>query len=39
MGIIKAVKLIHDYYKYDESGHIETTYRALEDVNLDVAPG
>ena len=39
MGIIKAVKLIQDYYKYDESGHIETTYRALEDVNLDVAPG
>ena len=39
MGIIKAVKLIHDYYKYDESGHVETTYRALEDVNLDVAPG
>ena len=39
MGIVKAIKLVHDYYKYDESGHIEETYRALDDVNLDVERG
>ena len=29
MGIIKALKLMHDYYKYDENGHIEETHRAM----------
>ena len=36
MGIIKALKLMHDYYKYDENGHIEETHRALDDINLDI---
>ncbi len=36
MGIVKAIKLVHDYYKYDESGHVEGTYRALDNVELDM---
>ena len=39
MGIIKALKLMHDYYKYDENGHIEETHRALDDINLDIEQG
>ena len=34
MGIVKAIKLVHDYYKYDESGHVEGTYRALTQAGL-----
>ena len=34
MGIIKALKLMHDYYKYDENGHIEdTAYNYRNDVH------
>ena len=29
----------HDYYKYDENGHIEETHRALDDINLDIEQG
>ena len=39
MGIIQAIKLVHDYYKYDESGHVEGTYRALDHVELDIEAG
>lgn len=39
MGIIKADKLIHDYEKIGENGQVETTYRAVNGVNLDVEPG
>ena len=39
MGIIKALKLMHDYYKYDENGHVEETHRALDDINLDIEQG
>ena len=39
MGIVKAIKLVHDYYKYDESGHVEGTYRALDNVELDISEG
>lgn len=39
MGIVKAIKLVHDYYKYDESGHVEGTYRALDNVELDIEAG
>ena len=39
MGIVKAIILVHDYYKYDESGHVEGTYRALDNVELDIEAG
>ena len=39
MGIVKAIKLVHDYYKYDDSGHGEGTYRALDNVELDIEAG
>lgn len=39
MGIIKAKKLVHDYEKYGEDGQVESVYRAINGVDLDVAPG
>lgn len=39
MGIIEARKLTHDYQKIGEDGRVEATYRAVDDVDLDVAPG
>ena len=39
MGIIKAFKLGFDYLKYDEDGNVETTQRAVNDVNLDIEAG
>ncbi len=39
MGIIKAFKLGFDYFKYDEDGNVETTQRAVNDVNLDIEAG
>lgn len=39
MGIIEARKLTHDYQKIGEDGKVEATYRAVDDVDLDVAPG
>ena len=39
MGIIKAFKLGFDYFKYDEDGNVETTQRAVYDVNLDIEAG
>ena len=37
--IINIKKLIHDYQKYDEDGKVESTYRAVDEVSLDVQPG
>ena len=39
MGIIKAFKLGFDYFKYDEDDNVETTQRAVNDVNLDIEAG
>lgn len=39
MGIIKADKLIHDYEKIGENGQVESTYRAVNGVDLNVEPG
>ena len=39
MGIIKEFKLGFDYFKYDEDGNVETTQRAVNDVNLDIEAG
>ena len=39
MGILKTVKLIHDYKKYNEQGNVEETLRALNDVSIDVEEG
>ena len=39
MGIIKAFKLGFDYLKYDEDGNVESTQRAVNDVNLDIEAG
>lgn len=39
MGIIKALKLGFDYLKYDENGNVESTQRAVDDVNLDIEAG
>ena len=38
-SIINIKKLIHDYQKYDEDGKVESTYRAVDEVSLDVQPG
>ena len=37
--IINIKKLIHDYQKYKEDGKVESTYRAVDEVSLDVQPG
>ncbi len=39
MGIIKTARLIHDYIKYDEEAAVAETYRALDDVNIEVEEG
>ncbi len=39
MGIIEAKKLSHDYQKIGEDGSVEAVYRAVDGVDLDVAPG
>ena len=39
MGIIQATKLMFEYIKYGEDGGIESTYRAIDDVDLDVKRG
>lgn len=39
MGIIKARKLAHDYYKLDDEGKVESTFRAVDHVDLDVQEG
>ncbi len=39
MGIIEVKKLIHDYLKYGEDGKVESVYRAVDGVDLDVQPG
>lgn len=39
MGIIRAVKLGFDYFKYNEEGREPEKHRAVNDVNLDIEPG
>lgn len=39
MGIIETKKLIHDYQKFNEDGSVESSYRAVDGVDLDVRPG
>lgn len=39
MGIIRASKLGYDYYRYDENGQVQETFRAIDQVNLDVQEG
>ena len=38
MGIIKAIKLVHDYVSKDEEGNTEVV-RAVDNVNIDVEKG
>lgn len=39
MGIIKAVKLVHEYIRRDEEGNVESIQTALDQVDLDVQAG
>lgn len=39
MGIIQATKLMFEYIKYGEDGNIESTHRAVDEVDLDVKRG
>lgn len=39
MGIIKAVKLGFDYFKYGEDGNVQDTQRAVDNVNIDIQEG
>ena len=39
MGIIKALKLGFDYFKYDDEGNVQDTQRAVDNVDLDIAAG
>lgn len=39
MGIIQTSKLVFEYIRRDEEGNVEGITRAVDEVNLDVAPG
>ncbi|MDO4632237.1 MAG: energy-coupling factor transporter ATPase [Eubacteriales bacterium] len=39
MSIIKASKLVHEYQKLGEDGRVESSYRAVDGVDLEVEPG
>ena len=39
MDMIKAEKLIFEYEKHDEEGNVVGTYRAIDEINLDIKPG
>ncbi|MBQ1311146.1 MAG: energy-coupling factor transporter ATPase [Blautia sp.] len=39
MGIIKALKLCFEYQRYDDEGNIQDTQKAVDQVDLDIAPG
>ncbi len=39
MGIIKLIDLTYEYAKHDEEGNVESTIRAVDDVNLDIKKG
>ena len=39
MGIIKALKLGFDYFKYDDDGNIQETQRAVDKVSVDIQEG
>lgn len=39
MSMIEVKKLIHDYLRYGEDGRVESSYRAVDDVDLNVEPG
>ncbi len=39
MGIIKAVKLVHEYIRRDEEGNVDSIQTALDQVDLDIRAG
>lgn len=39
MGIIRTSKLVFEYIRRDEEGNVEGITRAVDEVDLDVAPG
>ena len=39
MGIIKALKVGFDYFKYDDDGNIQETQRAVDEVSVDIQEG
>lgn len=39
MGIVKIKNLIYEYAKHDEEGNVESTIRAVDDVDLDIKKG
>ena len=39
MGIIKTRKLVHEFFRRDEEGNVESITTALDHVNLDVKEG
>ena len=39
MGMIKAENLIFEYAKHDDEGNVIGSYRAIDDINLDIEPG
>ena len=37
--MIKARQLVHEYFRRDEEGNVESVQTALDHVNIDVKPG
>ncbi len=39
MSMIKTKQLVFEYQKHDDEGNVIGTYRAIDDINLDIQPG
>ncbi len=39
MGIIKTSKLVHEFFRRDEEGNVESITTALDHVDIDIEPG
>ena len=38
-GMIKAVKLVHEYIRRDEEGNVDSIQTALDHIDLDIKAG
>lgn len=39
MSMIQTKQLVFEYQKHDDEGNVIGTYRAIDDINLDIQPG
>ena len=39
MSMIQTKQLVFEYKKHDDEGNVIGTYRAIDDINLEIQPG